>query len=156
MNSSSEKSQPTSLTRNAYDIWAMGITVVIGGQYIGWNFGLSSGFASFSIAVALIGSAYICLSLCLAEITSGLPFAGGCYGLTRCMLGYFPGFIFGCVEALEYAAYVATSAVVLSNSIIHVFDMDKYWRLVICFLFFLSSNTIYIIGGDVFWRTNSV
>ena len=61
----------------AFDVWALGITVVIGGQYFSWNNGLVAGFGSCCIAFALIGSAYLCLVLCIAEITSGLPFEGG-------------------------------------------------------------------------------
>ena len=58
------------------DMWALGITIVIGGQYFAWNAGLSVGFGSYLIATVLIGSAYVCLILCLAELSSALPFAG--------------------------------------------------------------------------------
>ena len=39
------------------DIWALGITIVIGGQYFNWNDGLSAGFGSYAIATLLIGTA---------------------------------------------------------------------------------------------------
>lgn len=61
----------------AFDVWALGITAVIGGQYFAWNSGFTAGFGSCCIAFALIGSAYLCLVLSLAEMTSGLPFEGG-------------------------------------------------------------------------------
>ena len=61
----------------AFDVWALGITAVIGGQYFAWNAGFAAGFGSCCIAFALIGSAYLCLVLSLAEMTSGLPFEGG-------------------------------------------------------------------------------
>lgn len=61
----------------AFDVWALGITIVIGGQYFSWNFGYAAGFGSCCITFALIGSAYLCLVLSIAEISSGLPFEGG-------------------------------------------------------------------------------
>ena len=61
----------------SFDVWALGITAVIGGQYFSWNAGFTAGFGSCCIALGLIGSAYLCLVLNVAEITSGLPFEGG-------------------------------------------------------------------------------
>lgn len=61
----------------AFDVWALGITIVIGGQYFSWNAGYSAGFGSCCITFALISSAYFCFILCIAEISSGLPFEGG-------------------------------------------------------------------------------
>jgi amino acid permease len=58
------------------DVWALGITIVIGGQYFSWNAGLTAGFGSFAIAMSLTGCAYICLCLCVAELSGTLPFAG--------------------------------------------------------------------------------
>ena len=65
----------------SFDIWAIGFSVVIGGQFYGWNAGLITGFGTFGIAQLLMGTAYICLMLCLAEIASTIPFSGGSYGL---------------------------------------------------------------------------
>ena len=75
-----------------WDIWALGITIVIGGQYFSWNNGLESGFGSFMISTLLMGFAYICLCLCTSELSSAIPFAGGAYGLARCTLGFFQDF----------------------------------------------------------------
>lgn len=60
----------------AIDIWALGITIVIGGQYFNWNRGLAAGFGTFCVATFLIGVAYICLCFCTSELASALPFAG--------------------------------------------------------------------------------
>lgn len=61
----------------AFDVWALGITIVIGGQYFSWNFGYAAGFGSCCITFTLIGSAYLCFILSISEISSGLPFEGG-------------------------------------------------------------------------------
>ncbi|ETV84346.1 hypothetical protein H257_03582 [Aphanomyces astaci] len=95
----------TQVNVSSFDIWAVGICVVIGGQYFSWNLGLAAGTLSYGIAVGLMGSAYLCLSLSMAEVTSMVPFAGGAYGLGRCTLGYYVGFILGCCEFLEYIVF---------------------------------------------------
>ncbi|GAB9466634.1 Atp-binding protein [Globisporangium polare] len=101
-----------------WDIWMLGITIVIGGQYFSWNAGLAAGLYSYLSAYFLIASAYITLCCCTSEVTGALPFAGGAYGLSRCTLGFFPGYLIGCCDALEYIAYVATSVVSLAKMII--------------------------------------
>ncbi len=58
------------------DLWALGLTTAIGGHYFAWNAGLSAGFGSFLIALFLIFTAYSTVVLCIAELSSALPFAG--------------------------------------------------------------------------------
>lgn len=58
------------------DGWAYGIVIVIGGQFIGWNEGLESGYGSFFISTLLVGIAFFFLILCIGEISSALPFPG--------------------------------------------------------------------------------
>ena len=63
-------------TLNAFDMWAVGITIVIGGQYFGWNSILEFGAGIGLMAAITIAIGYICLVYCVAEPSSGLPFAG--------------------------------------------------------------------------------
>jgi amino acid transporter len=56
------------------------MALTIGGQFYSWNLSLTAGVGSFVIAVLLVGSAYLCLDLCLAEMSSAVSFAGGAYG----------------------------------------------------------------------------
>jgi len=53
-----------------------GISTVVGGQFVAWNVGLQAGFYEFVMATAMIGIAYCCLTYCIAEMTSVLPFSG--------------------------------------------------------------------------------
>lgn len=144
------------LNLKAFDIWALGITIVIGGQYFSWNAGYAAGFGSYLISTLLIGSSYVCLCLSNAEISSALPFAGGAYGLARVSLGMYPGFIIGCLEAGEYIVYVATSAISLSMMIITLTKASMNMLPVCCLLFYISALFIHIPGGKIFWRSNVV
>ncbi|KAF1327290.1 putative transporter, partial [Globisporangium splendens] len=139
-----------------WDIWMLGITIVIGGQYFSWNAGLAAGLYSYLIAYFLVASAYITLCCCTSEITGALPFTGGAYGLSRCTLGFFPGFIIGCCEALEYIAYVAASVVSLTQMIIQAAPILAGLEPAIALVFYLSALCLHIRGDRAFWVSNVV
>lgn len=121
------------------DIFLLGITIVIGGQYFCWNEGINAGIYSFLIGYFLIATAYITLCSCTAEITGALPFAGGSYGLARCTLGFYPAFMVGCCEALEYIAYVSASVISFVDLIVDAApSLDAYSPLLWA-LFYVSS-----------------
>lgn len=136
---------------SAFDVWALGITVVIGGQYFSWNQGLEAGFGSFAIATILIASGYFCLCLCVSEVTSCLPFAGGAYGLARVSLGFYFGFLVGCCETIEYILYVATSIVSLGSMIANIAPATAHYQPLIWFAFYATALAIYAVGGKRFW-----
>lgn len=137
---------------SSLDIWALGITVVIGGQYFSWNEGLEAGLGSYVVGTFLIASAYLSLCLCVSEVTSCLPFAGGAYGLARCTLGLYIGFIVGCCETIEYIVYVATSAILLGSMISTIFPVVMPYQPIIWLCFYLSAILIYSLGGKMFWN----
>ena len=64
------------LSLNTAYLWSLGISIVIGGQFVGWNEALKAGFGSALIGTVLIGTAYCCLICCMAEISSAIPFGG--------------------------------------------------------------------------------
>ncbi len=64
------------LSLNTAYLWSLGISIVIGGQFVGWNEALKAGFGSALIGTGLIGTAYCCLICCMAEISSAIPFGG--------------------------------------------------------------------------------
>ncbi|KAG7382154.1 hypothetical protein PHYPSEUDO_005180 [Phytophthora pseudosyringae] len=137
-----------------WDIFMLGITIVIGGQYFCWNAGIAAGLYSFFIAYLLMGTAYIALCCCTAEITGALPFAGGAYGLARCTLGFYPAFMIGCCEALEYIAYVSTSTIAFVDLVVDSSPGLKPYRPVLWGLFYLSALVFHIKGGRAFWLFN--
>ena len=62
----------------------LGISYVISGDFAGWNFGLAqAGWGGFVIATVAMASMYFCLVLCLAEMSSAIPTAGGGYSFAR-------------------------------------------------------------------------
>ncbi|EEY64775.1 Amino Acid-Polyamine-Organocation (APC) Family [Phytophthora infestans T30-4] len=110
----------------------------------------------FFIAYLLIGTAYVALCCCTAEITGALPFAGGAYGLARCTLGFYPAFMIGCCEALEYIAYVSTSTIAFVDLVVDAVPEAKPIRPLLWGLFYLSALIFHIKGGRAFWVFNLV
>ena len=103
-----------------------------------------------------MGSAYICLCLCNAELTSSLPFAGGAYGLARVTLGLFPGFLIGCCEAMEYMIYVASSTIFLSEILTTVSNAPNFIIPIYSLVIYVVACGILIIGGSIFWQISSI
>ncbi|KAF0691032.1 hypothetical protein As57867_017583, partial [Aphanomyces stellatus] len=141
-------------THDSIDIWAVGITIVIGGQYFSWNAGLAAGTLSYGVAVLLMGLAYLCLALSMAEMTSMLPFAGGAYGLARCTLGFFVGFLVGCAEVLEYITYVACAMVQLGRMVAQLQPSLQDHLYLVWLVAYFVAGSVLAINGKVFWYWN--
>ncbi|KAE8877142.1 hypothetical protein PF005_g15023 [Phytophthora fragariae] len=137
-----------------WDIFTLGITIVVGGHYFCWNEGVNAGVYSFLLAYLLITSAYMTLCSCTAEITGALPFAGGSYGLARCTLGFYAAFMVGCCEALEYIAYVSASVISFVDLIADVAPSVDPISPLLWALFYVTALLIQIKGGRVFWGFN--
>src|SRR5437763_8070990 len=59
-------------------IWALGVGVVITGEYFGWNQGLSEGGPlGMLLASLFVCVLYLAWVLALSELSVALPFAGG-------------------------------------------------------------------------------
>jgi hypothetical protein len=71
--------------RNLF-IYYLGTMLAFNGVLIFWNVGLESGFREFCICTLIVSLAFIALNLCLAEITSIIPFSGVYIYLTFVLL----------------------------------------------------------------------
>ena len=133
-----------------------GLTLVIGGQIIYWSQGFQEGFWQFFISVIIVGSGYLCLTLCLAEMTSMMPFAGGSFGYVRCALGPMIGYMVGCCESIEYILYVASSLEELGRLISTITNLPVTYEPLYWMGFYLISLAIQIHGGKIFWSFNAL
>jgi ethanolamine permease len=92
-------------------LWFLGVAAVISGDFFGWQFGVGvAGFGGMLIATFVIAIMYVCMVLCIAEMSTALPHAGGFYSFTRNAFGPTPAFINGVSDIIEY---VVTPAVVV-------------------------------------------
>ncbi|CAK4676378.1 hypothetical protein LEN26_008023 [Aphanomyces euteiches] len=134
------------------EVWAYGVVTVIGGQLFAWNVGLVAGTISYGLGVFIIGMAYLCMVLSTAEVASVVAFRGGVYGLARCTLGFYFGFMVGCCELLEYSLFAASNSILVSQI------LSGLWPALLPYALWLSlanqvvSFGLVMLGGRVFWR----
>lgn len=87
----------------------LGISLVIAGQFSGWNYGLAgSGWANMLVATLLM--AVLCggLALCVCELSTARPHAGGVFAYAQLAFGPFVGYLVGAACAL--ALIIGTGA----------------------------------------------
>src|SRR3954451_17449092 len=75
-------------------IWALGVGVVITGEYFGWNLGLSdNGPVGMLVGSLIVCLLYLSWVLALSELSVALPFAGGPLAYGRRGSGPVLGFV---------------------------------------------------------------
>src|SRR5436309_64957 len=83
-------------------IWALGVGVVITGEYFGWNQGLNEGGPlGMLLASLFVCALYMMWVLALSELSVALPFAGGPLAYGRRAVGPWLGFLMGWSMFLE-------------------------------------------------------
>ena len=84
------------------DIWALGVGIVVCGQYFGWNLGLKdNGPPALLIASLLVCLLFLCWVLTLAELSVAMPHAGGPLAYGERAGGPWLGFIMAWSMLLE-------------------------------------------------------
>src|SRR5262249_56200253 len=83
-------------------IWALGVGVVITGEYFGWNAGLGvAGPIGMLLASLFVCALYMTWVLALSELSVAMPFAGGPLAYGRRAVGPWLGFVMGWSMFLE-------------------------------------------------------
>jgi ethanolamine permease len=155
------------------DIWALGVGVVITGEYFGWNLGLKgNGPVAFLVASLLVCLLYLTWVLALAELSVAMPFAGGPLAFGRRAVDPSLGFVMGWSMFLEcqfatiatalatggYVAFLAnpddpSPAVVVSSALATVvlFFLLQAWGVKEQSLAMVVMTYGAILGLVIFW-----
>ena len=84
------------------DIWALGVGVVITGEYFGWNLALkNNGPVAVLVASLIVCLLYLTWVLALSELSVAMPFAGGPLAYGRRAVDTSLGFVMGWSMFLE-------------------------------------------------------
>eukprot|EP01031_Cornospumella_fuschlensis_P050598 gene50598-61892_t len=153
---SSLKTQPTA---GAFQLYCLGLTIVIGGQFFSWNEGLKYGFYPMFVATLLMGSAYMCMVMCIAEMTSTLPFSGGTYGFVRVALGSFVGAMVGYSEMILNICYVSSTLLAWGQMWRNILQGDeegdsRSYEVIFWAVFIVTSIVIHFSPPRYFWSFN--
>src|SRR6266700_4053824 len=105
-------------------IWALGVGVVITGEYFGWNQGLKEGGPiGMLLASLFVCALYMMWVLALSELSVAMPFAGGPLAYGRRAVGPAFGFAMGWSMFLEALFATIGTAIARGGYIYFVFDL---------------------------------
>jgi ethanolamine permease len=103
---SPSSSQPVNLLKvlGPVHVWALGVGIVLVGEFMGWNYGVGKGGAFGALVACFIsGLLYTCVAMIDSEITSTVAAAGGQYAQAKHTIGPLMAFNVGLFMVLTYA-----------------------------------------------------
>jgi ethanolamine permease len=104
-------------------IWALGVGVVITGEYFGWNQGLKeAGPVGMMLASLFVCALYLMWVLALSELSVAMPFAGGPLAYGRRAVGPRFGFVMGWSMFLEALFATVGTAIATGGYFYYVFS----------------------------------
>ncbi|HUP56360.1 MAG TPA: ethanolamine permease [Bdellovibrionota bacterium] len=84
-------------------LWALAVGLVISGEYFGWSYGWGvAGPLGFLVATGVVVVLYVALSLCMSELATSIPDAGGPYAYAERAFGPWGGFVAGIASLIEF------------------------------------------------------
>jgi ethanolamine permease len=105
-------------------IWALGVGVVITGEYFGWNPGLKeAGPIGMLIASIFVCALYMTWVLSLSELSVSMPFAGGPLAYGRRASGPGLGFVMGWSMFLESLFAMIGTAIASGGAVYFLIDL---------------------------------
>ncbi len=108
-------------------IWALGVGIVLVGEYMGWNFAVGKGGAYAAlIACWFAGILYTCVAMIDSEVTSTVAAAGGQYTQAKHIVGPLMAFNVGLYLVFAYTMLEAGNAITAGYLISVVATMTGY------------------------------
>lgn len=133
-------------------VWALGVGIVLVGEYMGWNFAVGKGGAYAAlIACWFAGILYSCVAMIDSEVTSTVASAGGQYTQAKHIIGPLMAFNVGLYLVFAYTMLEAANAItagylfsVVASMTGHAGELDQrpFIILVIMFLAWLNYRGV--------------
>lgn len=129
-------------------VWALGVGIVLVGEYMGWNFAVGKGGAYAAlIACWFAGILYTCVAMIDSEVTSTVAAAGGQYTQAKHIIGPLMAFNVGLYLVFAYTMLEAANAITAGYLISEVArlssgvtDLDQRPFIVLAILFLAWLN----------------
>ncbi|OEU76453.1 MAG: transporter [Desulfuromonadales bacterium C00003068] len=116
MDNTNKKENKLSKVLGVIHIWALGVGIVLVGEFMGWNFAVAKGGTLGAIiACWIMGVLFISLVMVNTEIGSVIPEAGGQYAMAKYLLGPLAAFNIGLMLVFEYVMLEAADALVVGQ-----------------------------------------
>lgn len=108
----------------------------------------------FFTAFLLVAMGYFCMTVCMAEINSCIPFAGGSYGFIRIAVSPMMGYITACNDRLHAGLLFGRSMVMIARIITRITATEKeenyepfYWLAII-----IITVVVFLQLKEKFWQ----
>ncbi|MGN6397268.1 MAG: ethanolamine permease [Mucilaginibacter sp.] len=84
-------------------LWAIAVSLVISGEYFGWNLGwASAGTTGFLLASVIVTIMYVTFIFSYTELTAAIPHAGGAFAYAYRAMGPFGGLFAGYATLIDF------------------------------------------------------
>jgi ethanolamine permease len=96
-------------------VWALGVGIVLVGEYMGWNFSVGKGgMIAGLVACWVAGLLYTCVAMIDSEVTSTVAAAGGQYAQAKHIVGPLMAFNVGLFLVTAYTMLEAANAITIA------------------------------------------
>ena len=148
-----EVKAPLLVLARSHHLWGYIVCTIWSGLFdVVWAQNLPFGVGTSFVCFAIMTAADMCLALCLAEMISAIPAAGGILGFGRLALGHLVGFLCGVIECLGFLTSVALAAMMWAGYVQDIFLTSDALTAVWCLLIFCASFALIMIGGKTMWN----
>ncbi|NHZ66665.1 ethanolamine permease [Massilia genomosp. 1] len=88
---------------STFQLWGIGVGLVISGEYFGWSYGwASAGTLGFAVTAIFIAAMYTTFIFSFTELTTSIPHAGGPFAYSKRAFGPVGGYIAGAATLIEF------------------------------------------------------
>jgi ethanolamine permease len=141
---------------NSGHLLSLLLVTALTGVYGSWNASLSHGLGYELISNGVLGLAMLIYNCCTSELSSTFPFPGGTYGLARCTLGFYPGYVVGCCEIFYYVMSFCFNNVAIVYILTQFYPVLDDYALLILLLLIFSEIGICGYSRRVLWTSIAV
>ena len=108
-------------------VWALGVGIVLVGEYMGWNFSIGKGgMIAGLVACWVAGVLYTCVAMIDSEVTSTVAAAGGQYAQAKHIVGPLMAFNVGLFLVMAYTMLEAGNAITIGFLLDTVANMQGH------------------------------
>lgn len=125
-------------------LWALGVGLVISGEYFGWNYGWGvAGTLGFLVATLLVTLFYITFIFSFTELTTSIPHAGGPFAYAYRALGPFGALVAGYATLIEFILAAPAIAFALGSYVHFLYPSVPVLTTAIgCYVVFTFLNAV--------------
>ena len=106
-------------------VWALGVGIVLVGEYTGWNFSADKGGSLAALLVCwIIGLLYTSVAMIDSEVTSTIAAAGGQYAQAKHIVGPLMAFNVALYMVFAYTMLEVSDAILVGDTIVAKANTD--------------------------------